>query len=140
MRACVCVCSSQFELFVVSINLIICIQYNQGPCRGLVLERVLKLVEGTSAFDHTCKRLTSSLPKLSLITLSPPETAGSQVGRIYGRICQYPSDFISWGYRGEHFSSSTWGKSEVRYYCGWWDSNPRPQKPMVCRRRHLLRN
>ena len=24
----------------------------------------------------TCKRLTNSLPKLSLITLSPPETAG----------------------------------------------------------------
>ena len=32
----------------------------------------------------TCKRLTNSLPKLSLITLFPPETAGYQVGRIYG--------------------------------------------------------
>ena len=74
----------------------------------------------------TCKRLTNSLPKLSLITLPPPETAGYQVGRVYGRTCQYPSDFISWGYRGEYFSSSTWGKSEGRYYCGWWDSNPRP--------------
>ena len=43
----------------------------------------------------TCKRLTSSLPKLSLIILFPPETAGYQVGRIYGRTCQYPSGFIS---------------------------------------------
>ena len=49
----------------------------------------------------TCKRLTNSLPKLSLITLSPRETAGKQVGRIYGWTCQYPSGLISWGYRGE---------------------------------------
>ena len=35
--------------------------------------------------------------KLSLITLFPPETAGYQVGRIYGRTCQYPSCFNSWG-------------------------------------------
>ena len=77
----------------------------------------------------TCKRLTNSLPKLSLITLSPPETAGYQVCRIYGRTCQCPSGFISWGYRGEYFSSSTWGKSEKVYHCGWWDLNPRPQNP-----------
>ena len=52
----------------------------------------------------TCKRLTNnnSLPKVSLITLSPPETTGYQVGRIlYGRACHYPSGFMSWGYQGE---------------------------------------
>ena len=38
----------------------------------------------------TCKkRFTNSLPKLSLIALSPLETAGYQVGRTYGRTCQY---------------------------------------------------
>ena len=46
------------------------------------------------------------------MTLFPPETAGHQVGRIYGRTCEYPSGFISWVYRGEYFSSSTRGKSE----------------------------
>ena len=64
----------------------------------------------------TCKRLTDSLHKLSLTTFSPPETAGYQVGRIHRRTCQYPSGFISLGYRGEYFSSSTWGKSEQKYF------------------------
>ena len=36
----------------------------------------------------TRKRLTNSLPELSLITLPPPETAEYQIGRIYGRTCQ----------------------------------------------------
>ena len=61
----------------------------------------------------TCIRLTNLLPKLSLTNNTPPpETAGYQVGRIYEQTCQYPSGFISWVYRGEYFSSSTWGRSE----------------------------
>ena len=101
-------------------------------CQGI--SGVLLIVRLT-----TCKRLTNSLPKRSLITLSPHETAGYQVGQIYGRTCQYPSGFISWGNRVQYFSSSTWGKSEKVCYCGWWDLNLRPPKNMVCRRRHFLR-
>ena len=36
----------------------------------------LLIVAGVLVRLTTCKRLTDSLPKLSLITLSPPETAG----------------------------------------------------------------
>ena len=46
-----------------------------GECQG---------IRGVLVRLTTCKRLTNSLPKLSLVTLSPPETAGQQVGRIYG--------------------------------------------------------
>ena len=48
----------------------------------------VKVIRGVLVRLTTCKRLTNSLPKLSLITLPPPETAGYQVGRIYGRTCQ----------------------------------------------------
>ena len=37
---------------------------------------VVKVISGVLVRLTTCKRLTNSLPKLSLITLSPPETAG----------------------------------------------------------------
>ena len=48
----------------------------------------------------SCKRLTDCLPKRSLVTISPPETAGYQVGRLYGRTCQYLRGSISWECRG----------------------------------------
>ena len=38
---------------------------------------------------------------------------------MYGWTFQYPSRFISWGYRGERFSRSTWEKSEKDYYKKW---------------------
>ena len=41
--------------------------------RGL---NVIMVISGVLVRLTTCKRLTNSLPKLSLITLSPPETAG----------------------------------------------------------------
>ena len=41
----------------------------------------------------TCKRLTNSIPTLSLKSLSPPYPAGYQVGRIYGWTCQYPVSY-----------------------------------------------
>ena len=63
----------------------------------------VKVISGVLVRLTTCKRLTNSLPKLSLTTLFPPETAGYQVGGIYGRACQYPSGFISWGYRRVFF-------------------------------------
>ena len=79
-------------------------------------KQLLTLCQGISGVLvrlTTCKRLTNnSLPKLSLITLFPSEAAGYQVGRIYGRTCQYPSGFIPWGYQGKFFSSLVWGKSE----------------------------
>ena len=67
----------------------------------------------------TCKRLADSLPKLSLITLtncppklslktlSLPETAGYQVGRIYRRTCQYPAQPILLQRALQHFLSSS---------------------------------
>ena len=101
---------------------------------------LLRYFSGVLVRLTTCEMLTNSLPKLSLITLPPLKRRDSRsAGYIYGRTCQYPSGFIFWGYRGEYFSSSTWGKSEKMYYCGWWDMNLRPEKPMVGRRRHLLR-
>ena len=96
-------------------------QPSHAPVLQQVLSRILvklpysfvKVLVGVLVRFTTCKRLTNnSLPKLSLITLAPSETAGYQVGRIFWRICQYPSGLISWGYRGEFFSSSTWGESE----------------------------
>ena len=44
----------------------------------------VKEISGVLVRWTTCNWLTNGLPKLSLITLSPPETAGYQVGRIYG--------------------------------------------------------
>ena len=64
-----------------------------------------------------CKRITNSLPKLGLIPPPPPKTAGYHVGRIYGRTWQYPSGFISWGYRGGYFFVSG-GKSVIRLSLG----------------------
>ena len=94
------------------------------------------LVGYWSVLDHLQNvnlNIRSRLPKLTLITLSPTGTAGYQVGRMYGRTCQYPSGFISWVCRGEDFSSSTWGKVwKVYSSCVWWQSNPHdPKKPMV---------
>ena len=89
----------------------------------------------------TCKRLSTSLPKLSLVTLFPPETAGYQVGRIYGRTCQYPSGLISWGYRGEYFWNLDMGKVWKRL--SWWmvGSEPTTQKKHgLVRTPHMLRN
>ena len=51
----------------------------------------------------TCKKLTNSLPNLSLITLSPPETAGYQVVRINGRTCQLSKPFHFLGIPGRVF-------------------------------------
>ena len=77
---------------------------------------VKELSSGVLVRLTTCKRVTDSLPQLSLITLSPPETAGYQVGRIYGpagyiygRTCYLSKRFHFLGiYPGEYFSSSTW--------------------------------
>ena len=60
----------------------------------------VKKLEGISPFDNL-QRSTNCLPNQSFITLSSPETAGQQVGRVFGWTCQYPSGFISWVYRGE---------------------------------------
>ena len=53
----------------------------------------------------------------------------------------YPSRFISGVYRGKNIFQVRhgWGKSEKSLLWWMWDLNPRPEKPMVCRRRHLLR-
>ena len=59
------------------------IPFHRFSCLQGTLERydvwvVLRYWWGISPFDHLLakKRLTNSLPQLSLITLSPPETAG----------------------------------------------------------------
>ena len=49
----------------------------------------------------TCKRFTDSIPKLSLTTIFPPETAGYQVGQTYRRTCQYIQAVSFPGYTGE---------------------------------------
>ena len=48
---------------------------------------------------------------------APPWAAGIIAGRpgIYGWMCQCPRDYISWGYSGEYFSSSTYsGRPHLR--------------------------
>ena len=73
---------------------------------------------GISPFDHLPKVHQLLIPKLGLITLSPPETAGYQVGRIYGCPDLSKSKRLHFlGIPGRVFSSSTWGKSE-KVYCG----------------------
>ena len=53
---------------------------------GQVDSIVLRYWWGISPFDYLLKvNWSNSLPKLSLIRLFPPETAGYRVGRIYGR-------------------------------------------------------
>ena len=80
----------------------------------------------------TCKRLTNSLPKLSLLTPPPPETAGYQVGRVYGRTCQHPiKRFHFLGVPGRvFFKFDMHGESLKKFImCGGWrDSNPRPRR------------
>ena len=58
----------------------------------------------------TCKRLTNSLPKLSPITLSPPQTAGYQVGRIHGRTCPLSKPFHFLGIPGRVFFKFDMGR------------------------------
>ena len=61
----------------------------------------------------TCNWLSNSLPKLRLIITPPPlKRRDSRSAGYRADLCQYPSRFISWGYQGEYFSSSTRGKSE----------------------------
>ena len=68
----------------------------------LAIETIVKVISGVLVRLTACKRLTNSLPKLSLITLlPPPETAGQQVGRIYGRTCQLSKPFRFLGITGE---------------------------------------
>ena len=79
-------------------------------------QRYVKILVGYLVRLTTCKRLTTNgLPKVSLATLSSPETAGRSAGYTGGPV-NYPSRFISWVYREEYFSSSTWGKSEKLHY------------------------
>ena len=59
----------------------------------------------------TCNWLTDSLPKVSLITLSPPETAGYQVGRIYGRTCHLSKPFHFLGIPGRVLFKFDMGKN-----------------------------
>ena len=54
--------------------------------------------------------LTNSLPKLSIIAFSPPETAGYQVGRIYGRTCQLSKPFHFLGYA--RYSHDDWKREQ----------------------------
>ena len=42
----------------------------------LAAEPVVEVISGVLVRLTTCQRLTNSLPKLSVITLFPPETAG----------------------------------------------------------------
>ena len=42
-------------------------------------------------------------------------------------------------YTGESIFQVRHGESLKSLLCGWWDLNPLPKKPMVCRRRHLLK-
>ena len=126
-----CFSSSAFVLYVPSQN-------KMTFFIACLLMCMLRSWWGISAFDH--------LRKVNQSLIAPPsETAVYHVGLIYGRTCQYPRGFISWGYRrGEYFSSSTRGRSEKGYNCGWSDwmvgFEPTTHKPMVCRRRHFLRN
>ena len=110
-----CVCEKQEKIRIFFPRLINC----YCSCRKLYVDQrvltgvlVVKVISGVLVRLTTCKRLTKSLPRLSLITLSPPETAGENFGRIYGRTCHLSKPFHSLGYQGEYFPSSTWGKSE----------------------------
>ena len=51
---------------------------NTRPKKPMVLPTTpfVKVISGVLVRLTTCNVLTNSLPKLSLITLSPPETAG----------------------------------------------------------------
>ena len=59
-------------------------RYSQCPCRFFIQEiynlllcgHSVKVISGVLVCLITYKRLTNSVPKLSLTTLSPPETAG----------------------------------------------------------------
>ena len=66
-----------------------CISSLQAVCDTPIIYIYIMIhcsgVSGVLVNLTACKRLTDSLPKLRLITLSAPETAEYQVGRIYIR-------------------------------------------------------
>ena len=87
----------------------------------------------------TCERLTNSLPRLSLITLSPLKRRDSRSAGSTADLCQYPSRLISWGTRDSIFQVRH-GENLKSLLLWMVGIEPTTPKPMVCRRRHLLRN
>ena len=70
-------------LVVVVVVVVVVVSIARFSRRFLTFQRLpskmvstVKVISGVLVRLTTCKRLTNSLPKLSLITLSPPETAG----------------------------------------------------------------
>ena len=63
----------------------------------------VKVISGVLVRLTTCNWLTSSVPKLSLITLSLPERRDSRSAGYTGGSVIYPSRFISWGTRKSIF-------------------------------------
>ena len=64
---------------------------------------LVKVISGVLVRLTTCKRLTNSSPKLSLITLSLPERRDSRSAEYTGGPVIYPSRFIPWGTRKSIF-------------------------------------
>ena len=91
----------------------------------------------------TGKRLTNRLPKLILVTLSPPSNSGI-LGLRMGLYVPTPKFFYNlWGPR-ESDSSDSWHE-EIRFFFkkrfhGGREIRTHDQRPMVFRRRHLWRH
>ena len=91
------------------------------PIRNGLVSLNTCIISGVLVRLTTCKKITKSLPKLSLTTLDPPEThRDSRSAGYTGGPVSIQDVSFSWVYRREYFSSSTWGKSEKKYYgaCG----------------------
>ena len=54
---------------------------------------------------------------------------GNSAERRVQAVFTAMQSFISFG--ALVLVAAAWGKSKKVYYCGWWESNPRPKKTMV---------